>query len=85
MSVTTRALYPSDATVLGWSTIEDIRGWAGVGTEEWKDVATALRDETLDNVILVAGMPHIFSRASCVCGSRKKGPRHCGSSEWPCC
>jgi len=57
MSVTTRALYPSDATVLGWGTIEDIRGWAGVSVEEWKDVATALGDETLDNVILVAGMP----------------------------
>ena len=57
MSVTARALYPSEETVMGWNTIGDIKTWAGVSEDDWRVVAGALGDEELDTILLVAGMP----------------------------
>ena len=57
MSVTTRALYPSEATVVAWATLDDLHDRAGVSVDDWKEVASRLGDKALNNILLVAGMP----------------------------
>jgi hypothetical protein len=84
MSITARALYPSEATILGWNTMEDLRGWAGVTLEEWKVIAMAVGDQELDNILLVAGMPpHLLTGV--LNTWIEAGPRHSGSFAWQCC
>jgi hypothetical protein len=50
-------LVPSDTVLQSWNSFGDARTWAGLSSEDWKKVATAVGDPELDSLLLVASLP----------------------------
>ena len=50
-------LVPSDSVSQSWTTFTNAREWAGLSSEDWLKVATAVGDPTLDSLLLVASLP----------------------------
>ena len=50
-------LVPSDSVLQSWTSFTNARDWAGLSTEDWVKVATAVGDPALDSMLLVASLP----------------------------
>ena len=50
-------LVPSDSVLQSWTTFTNAREWAGLSSEDWLKVATAVGDPNLDSLLLVASLP----------------------------
>ena len=50
------ALMPTDATMVAWGTLEDVRAWAAVPNDLWVAWKTALGDVNLQNLATTAGL-----------------------------
>ncbi len=57
-------LLPSASVIDAWQSVKDVRVWAGVSTDVWTRVATALGDAELDVLMLVAGLTDEDYRAA---------------------
>ncbi len=57
-------LLPSAAVIDSWTTVTDVRTWAGVPGDVWARVATALGDAELNALMLVAGLTDEDYRAA---------------------
>eukprot|EP00971_Amphidinium_carterae_P327273 6458523-Amphidinium_carterae.1 len=53
-----RALLPTDATLAGWKNVAEALHHYGVTEGDWRALATRLGDETLDDLVLFAGIAH---------------------------
>eukprot|EP00971_Amphidinium_carterae_P339331 6477064-Amphidinium_carterae.1 len=57
-----RALLPSDTAIAAWSSVVEVVSHFALPADSWKEVAAALGDESLDDLVLLAGIPEAAMR-----------------------